>query len=102
PHPPPHPTPLIPYTTLFRSPRPMEPTEAPPEEPPEVEAKQGLPPAPPRPVEQPRPAFVAPTAEQLVQEKPSPKSIVSEEPKPASDRKSTRLNSSHVSISYAV
>ncbi|HEU0046308.1 MAG TPA: signal recognition particle-docking protein FtsY, partial [Nitrososphaera sp.] len=47
---------------LMSMPRAIEPTEAPPEEAPEVEAKQGLPPSPPKSVEQPRPAFVAPTA----------------------------------------
>ncbi len=74
---------------LMSMPRAIEPTEAPPEEAPEVEAKQGLPPAPPKPVEQPRPSFFASTAEPLVQEKPSHKSIVSEEPKPASKEEYT-------------
>ena len=74
---------------LMSMPRAIEPTEAPPKEAREVEAKQGLPPAPPKPVEHPRPAFVPPTAEPLVQEKPSPKSIVSEEPKPASKEEYT-------------
>lgn len=67
---------------LMSMPRPPEPVEAAPEEVPKVEEKEELPTPPPKPVEQPRPAIVAPKAEpEPVQEKPKP--VVREEPKPA-------------------
>jgi fused signal recognition particle receptor len=70
--------------SLMSMPRAPEPTEAPLEEVPEVDAKEKLPqPLPPKPAEQPRPDVVAPTAHPLVQEKPSLKSVVREEPKQA-------------------
>ncbi len=68
---------------LMSMPRAPEPVEAPPEEIPEVEEKEELPPPPPKPIEQPRPAIVAPKAEPPVQERPAPKPVVREEPKPA-------------------
>ncbi|HUG96882.1 MAG TPA: signal recognition particle-docking protein FtsY [Nitrososphaera sp.] len=66
---------------LMSMPRPPEPVEAAPEEVPKVEDKEELPPQPPKPVEQPRPAIVAPKVESYepVQEKP----VMREEPKPA-------------------
>jgi fused signal recognition particle receptor len=75
---------------LMSMPRAPELTEAPLEEVPEVDAKEELPPPlAPKPEEQPRPAVVAPTAQQLVQEKPSVKSVVPEEPKQAPKAKYT-------------
>ncbi|HEV8405266.1 MAG TPA: signal recognition particle-docking protein FtsY [Nitrososphaera sp.] len=69
---------------LMSMPRAPEPTEAPPEEVPEVEAKEEVPSPPaPKPAEKPRPAVVAPTGPPPVQEKPSIKSVVREEPKQA-------------------
>ena len=66
---------------LMSMPRPPEPVEAAPEEVPKVEDKEELPPPPPKPVEQPRPAIVAPKVESYepVQEMP----VMREEPKPA-------------------
>lgn len=71
---------------LMSMPRPLEPKEAPPEEMPEVEEKEELPPPKPEP---PRPAIVAPKAEPPVQEeKPAPKPVAREpEPKPAAEKK---------------
>src|SRR5699024_11539870 len=71
--PPPPRSPLFPYTTLFRSDE--DPTQPQPKE-----------------VDKPLP--------QVAQPPPPPAEPPS--PPPGADRKSTRLNSSHVSISYAV
>jgi len=69
---------------LMSMPKAPEPTEAPLEEGPEVDAQEELPqPPPPKPAEQPHLAVVATTAQPLVQEKPSLKSVVREEPKQA-------------------
>ncbi|HEY3094439.1 MAG TPA: signal recognition particle-docking protein FtsY [Nitrososphaera sp.] len=69
---------------LISMPRAPEPVKAQPEEVPEIKEKEELPPPPPpKPIEQPRPAIVAPKAQLPVQEKPTPNPVVREEPKPA-------------------
>src|SRR3712207_7436517 len=76
---------LFPYTTLFRSvEQPQEPeTQLPPPEP-----TQPSPPAPTPP-------------DQTITE-PAPPTPAPSDPVVPADRKSTRLNSSHANISYAV
>ncbi len=70
---------------LMSIPRAPEPAKAP--EVPVVEEKEEeklSPPPPPKPIEQPRPAIIAPMPQPPVQEKPAaPKPVMREEPKPA-------------------
>ncbi len=65
---------------LMSMPRAPEPAKAP--EAPVVEEKEEELP-PPKPVEKPRPAIVAPPVQPPVQEKSAPKPVIREEPKPA-------------------
>src|SRR5207245_5311158 len=95
---PPRPT-SSPYTTLFRSLAPEEPAPPPTRAAPSPPAVEAVPPPPPPP-----PVEVAPPPALKVAPPPAPKVAPPPalEPEPVLDRKSTRLNSSHGSISYAV
>src|SRR5207249_12165458 len=90
PHPPPRP-PLFPYTTLFRSPTDTPPAHRSP--------PPAAPPAPPRSDESHHENPKAPAEPRRRQRSTPPDGCY---PSVFGDRKSTRLNSSHVSISYAV
>src|SRR2546430_7773587 len=76
---------LFPYTTLFRSDG-------------EVKKKTTVLP----PISRIRASLETPTAPPPKRAEPEPRSTIDEEKAEAADRKSTRLNSSHSQISYAV
>src|SRR3712207_8840374 len=78
---------LFPYTTLFRSPQPDG-----------LDEDQ----EPHRAGDQPMAVFVEDAADHLVERKREHEPAVRIRPVGHGDRKSTRLNSSHANISYAV